>query len=95
MKISKLEEGLIAMDVRTRGGSTQKDHTVTGKYVSGVARGAEAFCETMRQDHDDHDPFNPKETAAAGFAYIAKQRGYAATYNKDETIEVRRNNGVH
>ena len=94
MKISKLEEGIISMDVRTRGGSTQTNYTVTGKYISGMARGLEAFCETMRQDHDDHDPFNPKETAAAGFAYLAKQGGYSSTYKKDETIEVKKN-GLH
>lgn len=95
MKISKLEEGIIGMEVKTSGGSTQKNYTVTGKYVSGVARGLEAFSETMRQDNDDRDSFSPRENAASNFAYLAKQKGYAATYNRDERIEVRRIDGVH
>ena len=79
------------MDVKSRGSSTQTNYTITGKYVSGTARGLEAFCETMRQDHDDREPFSPKETAAGNFAFYAKKLGYSATYNQNETIEVKKN----
>ena len=96
MKISKLEEGIIEMDVKTSKGSGGIDHKVTGKYLTGVARGFEAFCESMHQDHDDHDPFSPMENAAKSLASYAKQRGYDTAYNQHEKIEVTRmTDGVH
>jgi len=87
MNISKLEEGIIEIMVKAGKGSGGRDYDVTGKYISGIAAGCEAFSDSMHQEHNDHDPFSPKEAAALNFRFYAKQRGYIASYH-DGKIEV-------
>ena len=91
MKISKLEEGIIDVVVKTRNGSGGTDYTVKGKYVSGRLYGQEAFSEDMHESYDERDSsFSPEKNAALGFTIEAKKRGYTAAYINGK-IEVKKN----
>lgn len=88
MKISKLEEGLIEMDVVVKPGNNETNYLVKGKYVSGILLNQIAFDEVIPIDHDDKDPsFSPKETAASLFAWELRDSTYKSFYH-DGRIEV-------
>ena len=96
MKISKLEEGLIEMDVRVRPGNNEKNYFVTGKYVSGKSQNSIAFSDIIPREYNNKDPsFSAKDAAAYNFALELRimESPYQSKYVGEKIEVVRKVNG--
>ena len=90
MKISKLEEGIIEMDVIAKPGNNERNYFVTGKFISGKLRGSIAFDDVIPREYSDKDPsFSARDIAAYNFALkLRVENSIYKPFYCNEKIEV-------